>query len=126
MTVGVSKTLLLIGMSALALVAATGPTLAKKAGGSVYAETAKSAHYYSKRNWKRRHRVYAASYYYSGRDWKRRPRVYRLRVKRSDQFRYASAYNRRRYETEWLLDCNMNQPFVDCWSWRATDQIPSP
>jgi hypothetical protein len=103
--------LLLIGIAALVLVAATGPTLAKKARPSAYAETTKSAHYYSARDWKRRHRVYAAS----------RQTIIR-------PYTYAGAYNRRRYETELLLECLMNQPFVICpfGTWGTPDWIPSP
>ena len=103
--------LLLIGIAALVLVAATGLTLAKKARPSAYAETTKSAHYYSARDWKRRHRVYAAS----------RQTIIR-------PYTYAGAYNRRRYETELLLECLMNQPFVICpfGTWGTPDWIPSP
>ena len=92
----------LIGIAALVLVAATGPTLAKKARASAYAETTKSAHYYSARDWRRRHRIYAAS----------RPLV--------RPHGYAPVYYYRRvypwdsYETDLLFDCLLNQPFVTC------------
>src|SRR5215470_9138426 len=84
--------LLLIGIAALVLVTATEPTLAKKARGSAYAETTKSAHYYSARDWKRRHRVYT---------------VTRQTIR---PYSYAGVYNRRRYETELLLECLTNSP----------------
>jgi hypothetical protein len=106
----VGNVLLRIGIAALVLVAATGPTLAKKARASAYANTTKSAHYHSARDWKRRHRVYAAS----------RPTI--------RPYGYAGAYNRRRYETELLLECLTNQPFVICpfGIWGAPPRIPSP
>src|SRR5215475_7358363 len=102
--------LLLIGIAALVLVTATEPTLAKKARGSAYAETTKSAHYYSARDWKRRHRVYT---------------VTRQTIR---PYSYAGVYNRRRYETELLLECLTNQPFVICpfGIWGAPPRIPSP
>jgi hypothetical protein len=92
----------LIGIAALVLVAATGPTLAKKARASAYAETARSAHYYSARDWKRHRRAYAASH----------------RLVRPHG--YARVYYHRRiypwdsYETDLLFDCLLNQPFVVC------------
>jgi hypothetical protein len=102
--------LLFTGIAALVLVAATGPTLAKKVRASAYAETTKSAHYHSARDWRRRHRVYAAS---------------RLRIR---PYSYAGAYNRRDYETELLLECLTNQPFVICpfGIWGAPPRIPPP
>jgi len=102
--------LLLIGIATLVLVTATEPTLAKKARGSAYAETTKSAHYYSARDWKRRHRVYT---------------VTRQTIR---PYSYAGVYNRRRYETELLLECLTNQPFVICpfGIWGAPPRIPSP
>jgi hypothetical protein len=92
----------LIGIAALVLVAAPGPTLAKKARASASAEATESAHYYSARDWKRRHRAYAAS-----------RQLFRSRG-------YAWVYYHRpiypwdSYETDLLFDCLLNQPFVVC------------
>jgi hypothetical protein len=97
----VRNVLLSIGMSAIVLVAATLPALAKKAPARALAETTKSAHFYSARDWKRRHRASAAS---------RRlvkPRGY-ARVYSRGSYPPAS------YETDLLLDCLMSQPFVIC------------
>jgi len=94
--------LLIIGIAALALVAATGPTLAKKASASAYAETTKSVRYYSGRDWKRRHRAYAAS------RWPSRPHGY-ARV-----YYHRPIYPWDSYETDLLFDCLLNQPFVAC------------
>src|SRR5262249_26814377 len=99
--------LLLIGIAALVLVTATEPTLAKKARGSAYAELP-SPH--------------------SARDWKRRHRVYTVTRQTIRPYSYAGVYNRRRYETELLLECLTNQPFVICpfGIWGAPPRIPSP
>jgi len=96
--------LLLTGIATLVLVAATGLTLAKKARASA------SAHYYSARDWKRSHKAHAAS---------------RQRIR---PYSYAGAYNRRDYETELLLECLENQPFVICpfGIWGAPPRIPPP
>ncbi len=95
--------LLSIGMSALVLVAATRPALAKEAPARAHAETTKSARFYYARDWRRRHRASTAS---------------RLLVKPRG---YARVYNRgsyprppASYETDLLLDCLMSQPFVIC------------
>jgi|SRR6516165_9978004 hypothetical protein len=106
----VGNVLLRIGITALLSVAATGPTLAKKARASAYAETTKSAHYYSARDWKRRHKAHTAS---------------RQRIR---PYSYAGVYNRRDYETELLLECLTNQPFVICpfGIWGAPPRIPPP
>jgi hypothetical protein len=99
----VRNVLLSIGMSAFVLVAATLPALAMKAPARALAETTKSAHFYSARDWKRRHRASAAS---------------RRLVKPRG---YARVYNRGSYprppdsyETDLLLDCLMSEPFVIC------------
>jgi hypothetical protein len=100
--VAARNVLLLIGIAALVLMAPTGPALAKKGRASTYAETAKSAHHYSARDWKRRHRAYSAS-----------RRLVRLHG-------YARVYYHRpiypwdSYETDLLFDCLLNQPFVVC------------
>ena len=94
--------LLPIGIAASVLVAAAGPAFAKKAWASAYAETAKSAHYYSARDWKRRHRAYAAS------RWPIRPHGY-ARI-----YYHRPIYPWDSYETDLLFDCLLNQPFVVC------------
>lgn len=109
--------LLLIGMSALVLVAATRPALAKQGLARAHAETSKSAHVYSARDWKRRHRAHKAS---------------RQRIRPHG---YAGVYNQggyprlpSNYETDLLTDCLMMQPFVTCpfGTWGAPDPIPTP
>jgi hypothetical protein len=92
----------LIGMSALALMAATEPALAKKASARAHGEITTSAHYHYARDWKRHHRTYKVS------RRRVRPRAYaRIYVPGG----YATPPFS--YETE-LLDCLMTQPFVIC------------
>ena len=95
--------LLLIGMCALVLVAASSPAAAKQAAAKTHAETARSAHFYPARDWKRRHKA---------------SRVSRRRVRPPG---YAGTYYRggrprlpNGYETDLLLDCLFAQPFVIC------------
>jgi hypothetical protein len=94
--------LLLLGIGALFLMT-TAPALAKHASQRVNAETSKSAYSLSARDWKRRHRSYAASRRFV------KPRG------------YARAYYRRAYSRPWasyeidlLFDCLLSQPFVIC------------
>src|SRR5262245_60930796 len=93
--------LLLIGTSALALMAAVGPAYAKKGSSRAHGEITQSAHYSYARDWKRRHKAY---------------RISRRRVRPQG---YARVYIPRsypwppiNYESELLLDCLMTQPFV--------------
>jgi hypothetical protein len=95
--------LLSIGVSALVLVAASPPSLAKGAPARAHTETSKSAHFYYARDWKRRHRAFRAS--------RRLIRPYG----------YARVYGRgsfprpsTSYETDLLFDCLLSQPFVIC------------
>ena len=94
--------LLLIGMSAFVLTAATGPALAKKASAKARGEITTPAHYHYARDWKRHHRTYKVSRRHV------RPRGYARAY-------VPSGYQRPpfSYETE-LLDCLMTQPFVIC------------
>jgi hypothetical protein len=94
--------LLHIGMSALVLVAATGPTLAKEPHARAHAQTTKSAHYYA-RDWKRHHRIYAASRQLG------KPRAHARVYNRGSHPRPLTSY-----ETDLLLDCLLSQPFVIC------------
>jgi hypothetical protein len=94
--------LLPIVMSALVLVAATGPTLAKEPRASAHAETTKSAHFHA-RDWKRHHRIYAASHHLG------KPRAHVRVYNRGSYPRPLISY-----ETDLLLDCLLSQPFVIC------------
>jgi hypothetical protein len=93
---------LVVGMSALALVATTLPALAKHMTVAAYAraqaETTQPARLYHAKHWKRGHRAARVS---------RRPtRPYGYAVYRGGA--------RRSYETGLLLDCLLSQPFVIC------------
>jgi hypothetical protein len=94
--------LLLIGMSAFVLMAATGLALVKEASARARVEITKSGRYYA-RDWKRPHRAYRVSRRLG---WPRgHARVY-----------IPGSYPRPpiSYESELLLDCLMTQPFVIC------------
>jgi hypothetical protein len=100
--IATSILLLLVGMSALLLMAATRPALTKEASARARGEITMSARYHSARDWKRHHRSYKVS---------------RRRVRPRG---YARVYGPGGYatppfgyETE-LLDCLMTQPFVIC------------
>lgn len=95
--------LLLIGMSAFVLMAATSPALAEEASARARAEIAKSARSYNARDWKRSHRAYRVSR--------------RLARPRGHAGVYlARGYPRPLigYDGDLLLDCLMTQPFVIC------------
>ena len=94
--------LFLVGMSVLILVAATPLAAAKQAPAKTHAET-RSAHFYSARDWKRRHKA---------------SRVSRRRIGPPGG---AGVYYRggrprppNGYEADLLLDCLFTQPFVIC------------
>jgi hypothetical protein len=92
---------LVVGASALALVATNAPAPAKNATVAAYAkaqaETTQPAHLYSAKHWKRDRRAARVSRRLA------RPHGYAV---------YRSA--RRSYETDLLLDCLLSQPFVIC------------
>jgi hypothetical protein len=94
--------LLFIGMSALVLVAATGPTLAKEPRARAHAETTKSAHVHA-RDWKRHHRIHAAS---------RQPGKPQAHARVYNRGSYSRALTS--YEADLLIDCLLDQPFVIC------------
>ena len=95
--------LLLIGMSAFVLMAATGPALAKEASARARGEITTSAHYHYARDWKRHHRTYKVS---------RR----RVRPRGCARVYVPGSYPTPplSYENELLIDCLMTQPFVIC------------
>ena len=97
-TITVRNVLLLIAMSALVLMAATRPALAKEASARSRAEIAKSGHHYYAR-----HKAHKAS-----RRLVRQRGHARVYITRSYPRPPMS------YETELLLDCLMTQPFVIC------------
>jgi hypothetical protein len=84
---------LVVGVSALALVATTPPALTKQVTVAGYArakaEANQPAHFSYAKHWKRSHRAARVS---------RRP----------------TGPARRSYETDLLLDCLLSQPFVIC------------